>query len=289
MLNAMTVDVEEHFQVSAFSSVVRREDWDSVPSRVEENVARLLDLLDEREVRGTFFVLGWLAQRKPAMVRRIAARGHEIGSHGFSHRLIYDQRPEEFREETSLSRRLLQDATGQPVEGYRAASFSIGRRDLWALDVLADVGFHYDSSLFPVMHDRYGIPGAPRRMHRLRTPGGATLIEVPPSTLSAGRTTIPVAGGGYLRIFPLCFTRWAVRRLNRRESQPAVVYIHPWEVDPKQPRLHGPLLSRFRHYRGLAGTEGKLRDLLARFEFGPLRRVIELADPATLPLVAAGA
>jgi polysaccharide deacetylase family protein (PEP-CTERM system associated) len=276
-LNAMTVDVEEHFQVSAFERVIERESWSDRPSRVQANTERLLDLFEETGVRATFFVLGWIAQRKPDLVRRIADRGHEIGSHGYSHSLVYDQQPEVFREETARSKILLEEIAGRPVTGYRAASFSIGWRNLWALDVLAELGFRYDSSLFPVYHDRYGMPGAPRRIHEVTTPGGSTLVEVPPSTLRFGRANLPVAGGGYLRLFPELLSHWAIRRLNRREGMPAVVYVHPWELDPAQPRIRAPLLSRLRHYGGLRGMEAKLRRLLVRFRFGPVERVIEEA------------
>ena len=274
VLNAMTVDVEEHFQVSAFAGSVSRESWATLPSRVEANTERVLDLFDRAGLRATFFVLGWVGERHPRLVRRIAERGHEVASHGYSHRLIYRQSPDEFREETRRSRRLLQDASGQPVDGYRAASFSIRRSNLWALDVLAEAGFRYDSSVFPVVHDRYGIPGAPRRIHRLATPGGADIVEVPPSTVRLGRLTLPAAGGGYLRIFPGWVTRWAIDRLNRREGRAAVVYFHPWEVDPDQPRMRGPALSRFRHYTGLRTTTTKLEAMAARFAFGTMRDVI---------------
>jgi polysaccharide deacetylase family protein (PEP-CTERM system associated) len=283
----MTVDVEEHFQVSAFADVVSRDTWDSSPSRVENNTLRLLDLFDTADVRATFFILGWIAERHPDLVKSIAARGHEIASHGYSHKLVYDQDPREFRSETLLSRRILQDTSGQPVAGYRAASFSIGRGNLWALDVLAEVGFEYDSSIFPLIHDRYGMPGAPRHIHRLKTPGGMTLVEVPPSTLCFGKATLPIAGGGYLRIYPAAFGRWTIRRLNQRERMPAIVYVHPWEVDPDQPRIRAPILSRFRHYVGLRKTADKLRDLLTRFEFGPVCDLIaEAAGHETSPLAA---
>ncbi len=273
--NVMSVDVEEHFQVSAFEGSIPRDSWDAIPSRVDRNTERLLDLFDEAGVRATFFVLGWIAERRPALVRRIADRGHEIASHGYSHRLIYRQSPEDFREETERSRRILQDASGQPVEGYRAASFSIRRTNLWALDVLASVGFRYDSSVFPVVHDRYGMPGAPRHIYRLETPGGSELIEIPPSTLRLGRATLPIAGGGYLRIFPIGLTRWAITRLNRREGRPAVVYVHPWEVDPEQPRMTGPLVSRLRHYTGLATTARKLKVLAATFRFATMGEAVD--------------
>ena len=280
ILNALTVDVEEHFQVSAFADVVPRDAWETMPSRVEANTDRLLALFDACGVRATFFVLGWVAERRPRLVRRIAYLGHEIGSHGFSHRLVHDQEREAFRAETERSRKFLQDASGQPVHGYRAASFSIGRRNLWALDVLAQAGFRYDSSVFPVVHDRYGMPGAPRRIHHLTTPEGARLVEVPPSTLGRGKTTLPVAGGGYLRIYPAALTYWAVSRLNRRERIPAVVYVHPWELDPEQPRIRAPLKSRFRHYYGLRSTARKLSGLLARHAFGPMLSVVERWESA---------
>jgi polysaccharide deacetylase family protein (PEP-CTERM system associated) len=272
-LNGLTVDVEEHFQVSAFDGVVSRDSWAQRPSRVRDNTSRLLDLFDEQETRATFFVLGWIGERYPELVRQIADRGHEVASHGYSHQLVYNQTESEFREETERSRRILQDASGQAIFGYRAASFSIGRANLWALDTLVDAGFRYDSSLFPIVHDRYGIPGAERRIHELTTPRGQPLIEIPPSTVSVLGMKLPVGGGGYLRIFPLVFTRWAFRRLNR-EGTPAIVYVHPWEVDPDQPRLQAPPRSRFRHYTGLRTTASKLRELTSTFRFGTLRDVL---------------
>lgn len=283
MLNAMTVDVEEHFQVSAFAKVIDRETWATVPSRVVDNTSRLLDLFDECEVHGTFFVLGWVAKSHPPLVRAIADRGHEVASHGMSHRLAYEQTPAQFLDETSRSRKLLQDLSGQSVTGYRCASFSIDRRNLWALDVLAETGFEYDSSLFPIRHDRYGIPGAPRRIHRVRTPNGETLIEVPPSTVRIGKLILPVAGGGYLRLLPAAVTRWAIRRLNDHDRMPAVIYVHPWEIDPGQPRIDVRATTRFRHYAGLEKTAGKLRDLMRRFRFGKMTDVIAAsAEPAVV-------
>jgi polysaccharide deacetylase family protein (PEP-CTERM system associated) len=279
VLNAMTVDVEEHFQVSAFERVVRREDWDSIPSRVEANTERLLDLFDAAAIRGTFFVLGRVAERHPHLVRTIAERGHEIACHGYSHRLVYTQDPEEFRRETGLARRILEDASSGPVLGYRAASFSITRRSLWALDALAEAGFTYDSSVFPVVHDRYGLPGAPRRVHRLRTAAGSALVEFPPMTVRIAGMVIPVGGGGYLRLYPTALTRWAIRRLNAREAGPAMVYVHPWETDPEQPRIRAPWKSRFRHYVGLRGTARKLRHLAAHHRFGPIREVLASMGP----------
>lgn len=279
----MTVDVEEHFQVSAFEGYVRRDEWEQQPSRVVNNTRRLLDLFDKLELHGTFFVLGWVAERRPGLVREIADRGHEIGCHGYSHRLIYDQRPEEFRDELRHAKALLEDQSGQPVVGHRAASFSIGRGNLWALDELVDAGFEYDSSLFPVRHDRYGMPGAPRSIYRLTTPNGGHLIEVPPSTVVLGRWTLPVAGGGYLRLYPGAVTDWAIRRIDRSHCA-AVVYVHPWEVDPDQPRVEGlPILRRFRHYVNIDTTERKLQSLASRHRFGTMRDLISMSGP--LPAV----
>jgi polysaccharide deacetylase family protein (PEP-CTERM system associated) len=274
ILNALTVDVEEHFQVSAFDGVVGRHEWDSLESRVERNTERLLELLGESEVQATFFVLGWVGQRYPRLVRAIAARGHEIGCHGWGHALVYRQRREEFAEEVARSRAVLEDAAGVAVRGYRAASFSITRHSLWALDVLVEAGFHYDSSIYPVVHDRYGLPGAPRGISRLRTPAGSSIVEVPPATLRIGPVVLPVGGGGYLRLYPAAFTRWAIGRLNRVERMPAILYLHPWEVDPEQPRIRASWASRFRHYQGLHRTTERLRDLLRRFSFAPIAEVI---------------
>jgi len=222
-------------------------------------------------------VLGWIAERHRALVRRIADRGHEIGCHGWAHRLVYSQTAEEFRAETRRAKALLEDVCSSQVLGYRAASFSIGASSLWATDVLAESGFGYDSSLYPVVHDRYGIPGAPRHPYVLRTPSGATLVEIPPSTFRIARAVLPVAGGGYLRLYPFCVTRWAIDRIHRKDRMPAVVYVHPWETDPDQPRIRAPLLSRFRHYVGLRSTLGKLRALTRRFRFAPMAELVARA------------
>jgi len=273
-LNAMTVDVEEYFQVSAFDRVVDRTEWPEMPSRIRPSMQSLLDLLDEHDVRATFFTLGWIGEHHPEIVRQIAAAGHEVACHGYDHRLLYDRDPQELLRETRKARAILQDLSGQPVVGYRAASFSIGRGNLWALDVLADAGFEYDSSLFPVVHDRYGVPGAPRLLHRLQTPGGNSLIEIPPSTFKFAGLVLPAAGGGYLRLLPLAVTRWAINRLNRRDHAPAVVYIHPWELDPDQPRLKTKWTTRRRHYGGIRGVRGKLSALMRDYRFGPLGEIV---------------
>lgn len=265
--NALSFDVEDYFQVAALASAVDRRSWDAQPSRVGANTTRLLDLLAARRVRATFFVLGWIAERHPAIVRSIAAAGHEIGCHGYSHELIYRQSPESFREETRRSKAILEDQAQSRVRGYRAATWSITRQSLWALDVLAEQGFEYDSSIFPTHHDLYGIPEAPRVPHRLTLAGGATLLEFPPSTVRLGSLNLPVAGGGYFRLLPLGVTRWAIRRVNR-EGLPFLFYLHPWEIDPEQPRMKVGLKSRLRHYTNIDSCERKLAALLDEFPMG---------------------
>jgi polysaccharide deacetylase family protein (PEP-CTERM system associated) len=269
--NALTVDVEDYFHVSALAPSIHRDSWGSREPRVVANTHRLLALFGQFGVHATFFVLGWVAERHPQLVRDIAAAGHEVACHGFSHRLVYDQSPDEFREETLRSKRLLEDSIGAPVLGYRAASYSITRRSLWALDVLAEAGFAYDSSIFPVRHDRYGIPDAERRPHRLTTPGGATIAEWPLASAPILGFRLPVAGGGYFRLLPYSVSRWGLASINRREGQPFIFYLHPWEIDPHQPRVRASWLSRFRHYTNLHKCEGRLRRLLGEFRFGTAR------------------
>ncbi len=274
-LNALTVDVEDYYHVSAFEGAVRRDGWDQYTSRVVDNTQRLLELLARHGVKATFFVLGWVAERYPELVREIDVAGHEIGSHGYWHRLIYRQTNDEFRDDLRRSRDLLEELVGRPVTAYRAPSFSITRQSQWALQVLSEEGFLVDSSVFPVYHDRYGIPGAEPRIHRITTPAG-TLWEFPPSVVKWAGLTWPVGGGGYLRLYPLWLTCRGLARINRREQSPFMVYLHPWEVDPSQPRLGvGSVSSRFRHYVNLSGTERKLEGLLARFRFGTVREVVE--------------
>jgi polysaccharide deacetylase family protein (PEP-CTERM system associated) len=269
--NALTVDVEDYFHVSALADAIQRDTWGSRESRVEGNVRKLLALFDEAGARGTFFVLGWVAERHPQLVKEIAARGHEIACHGFSHRLVYDQPPEEFHAETVRAKKLLEDLTGCAVLGYRAASYSIVRRSLWALDVLVELGFAYDSSIFPVRHDRYGIPDAKRMPHRLATPAGKEIVEWPLSTARLFGARLPVSGGGYFRLLPYWFTSWGLNSINRREAHPFIFYLHPWEIDPAQPRVQASRLSRFRHYTNLDKCEDRLRRLLSEFRFGTVR------------------
>jgi polysaccharide deacetylase family protein (PEP-CTERM system associated) len=272
--NAFTVDVEEHFQVSAFEATVHRDQWSGLPSRVVANTKRLLALLDRHAVKGTFFVLGWTAKRHPALVQDIEAAGHEIASHGFWHRIVYGQSPDEFREDIRLGRDVLQDIVGHRVIAYRAPSFSITRRSLWAREILVEEGFEVDSSVFPVHHDRYGIPDAPLEIHRIETPSGP-LWEFPPSVACLGGMRLPVGGGGYFRLYPLSVTTVLLRRIHRLERRPFMFYIHPWEVDPEQPRIAvKSRISRFRHYCNLSSTEAKLSALLDQFRFAPMGEVL---------------
>ena len=273
VVNVMSVDVEDYFHVSVFDGIVPRSEWERMESRVCANTDRLLDIFDACAVRGTFFVLGWVGERYPDLVRRIAARGHEIASHGYAHRLVYDQTPATFRDDVRRAKRLLEDATGRLVAGYRAPSYSITPRSLWALDVLIEEGYRYDASIFPIRHDRYGIPVSARHLYPIERPAG-TMMEAPGSTVRLGPLNLPVAGGGYFRILPYAWTRWGIARLNRVERRAAIFYLHPWEIDPDQPRLSAGWLGRFRHYRNLAATEGRLRALLRDFRFASLQSLI---------------
>ena len=268
--NMFSVDVEDYFHASALAEGVRAVGKDKLQHRVFANTERLLKLLDEAGVEGTFFVLGWVAERYPQLVTVIHDAGHEIACHGYSHSIIYEQSQEDFREETEKAKRLLEDAIGEQVLGYRAASFSITSRSLWALDTLAECGFSYDSSIFPVRHDRYGIPDANPVPHRLDLQNGASIVEVPMTAANYAGINIPVSGGGYFRLFPYWFSRMSARRVNRA-NRPWVFYVHPWELDPGQPRLPVKGLSRFRHYNNLEKTEQRLRKALADFEFESMR------------------
>ncbi len=272
----LTVDVEDYFQVEAFAGVVPREEWDHLPSRVVANTHRVLDLFDEFDVKGTFFTLGWVADKFPALAREIHARGHELGCHSYWHRPVYQLTPDTFREDLLRARDAIEQASGVRVSGYRAPSWSITAQSLWALEILAQEGFLYDSSIFPIRHDLYGIPGANRFPHRVEESG---LSEFPPATVRFMGNVLPAAGGGYLRILPLRYMQWALRRVEQEcgSEGVAVLYLHPWELDPEQPRIHAPLKSRFRHYTNLDRMEPRLRALLGEFQFEPFREVMEPA------------
>lgn len=279
VLNAFSVDVEDYFQVSAFEAAVPRSLWSSLEHRVERNTDRVLEILSDRDAPATFFVLGWVAERYPDLVRRIRGAGHEVALHGYDHRRIVSQSPGEFREDIRKSKQILEDLAGEPVIGYRAPSYSVVDATMWSLEILRAEGFRYDSSIFPIHHDRYGIPDAPR--HPWIVLGAAEdteqpLWEFPISTLRILGMNLPFVGGGYLRQFPMFYVRWGMRRLNQIEKRPAVVYIHPWEIDPEQPRLEVPPLTRLRHYRNLDKMEGRLQRLLDEFPFGTVREVLGL-------------
>jgi polysaccharide deacetylase family protein (PEP-CTERM system associated) len=278
VINALTVDVEDYFHVIALSKVIRREQWDTMPYRAEANTHRLLQLFEQRKVKATFFVLGWVAKRSPQLVRDILAAGHEIASHGMSHKLVFNQTRDEFFAETRDSKALLEDITGVRIDGYRASTYSITRQSLWALDVLCELGFTYDSSIFPIRHDVYGIPDAPVRPSRITAPSGSRLIEFPMSTAQYGPLRIPVSGGGYFRLLPYALTRSALRKLNGAEQRPFVFYLHPWEIDPGQPRIAASWFSRFRHYNNLDQCEARLGRLLQDFSFAPMRQVLASLD-----------
>jgi polysaccharide deacetylase family protein (PEP-CTERM system associated) len=277
MRNALTVDVEDYFQVAAFRNDIRVEDWEHYPLRVVDNTLKVLDLLDEFGVKATFFVLGWVAMRRPTLVREIQSRGHEIGSHGFGHQLVYEIGAERFRDDVRRSKALLEDLCGETVHGYRAPSYSITERNMWALDILIEEGFTYDSSIYPIHHDLYGIPDALRFPHVIRRPGG-TIREFPISTLQFGlgdlmQFRLPVGGGGYLRLFPVSLMRYAFNHINQKEMQPAVLYFHPWEIDPGQPRIRSGWKSRFRHYVNLETTFSKLTFMVKSLNFVPMKEV----------------
>jgi len=264
--NAMTVDVEEHFQVSAFEPYISRQDWESAPSRVADNTLRILDLFAEHDVQATFFTLGWIAERNPGLIRRIVEAGHEVASHGYAHVRVTLQTQKDFREDVSRTRKLLEDACGEAVKGYRAASFSIGRSNLWALDVLGEAGYVYSSSINPVRHDLYGMPEAPRFPFYH---SGGKLLEIPISTLRYFGHNFPCGGGGFFRLLPYRYFQWAINSINRREHKAGIFYFHPWEIDPDQPRIPGlDLKSRFRHYNNLSLMETRLHRLLEDFNWG---------------------
>lgn len=268
--NALTIDVEDWFQVSAMAPYIRRSDWDTRECRVERNVERILALLDERQVKATFFTLGWVAERYPQLVRRIVDGGHELASHGHGHERASDLTPAALREDVGRAKQVLEDIAGVPVLGYRAPSFSISERNLWAFDTLAEAGYRYSSSLYPIRHDHYGMPDAPRFAHR-RDNG---LLEIPITTLRVRERNFPSSGGGWFRLMPYAMTRWIIRRVNARDRQAAIFYFHPWEIDPGQPRVPGiDAKTRFRHYVNIGRTEGRLQQLLADFRWGRMDRI----------------
>jgi polysaccharide deacetylase family protein (PEP-CTERM system associated) len=272
MRNAMSIDVEDYFQVSAFAPHIRRDEWDAMPCRVERNVDVILGLLDESNSRATFFPLGWIAERYPQVVRRIVDAGHELASHGYGHQRASDLTPEQFRDDISRAKKILEDLGGVAIRGYRAPSFSINHENWWAVEELGNAGYEYSSSIYPVRHDHYGMPDAPRFAHR---PNGETgILELPPTTVPLFGRNLPAAGGGWFRLLPYEVSRWMLKRVNAQDNAPCMFYFHPWEVDHEQPRLQGlSAKTRFRHYVNLKHMQGRLRRLLKDFEWDRVDRV----------------
>ena len=266
IVNYLTVDVEDYYHVSAFANVIRFEDWDNYESRVVNSTRKILEILSEAgDIKATFFILGWVAQKHPEIVKEIYTNGHEIACHSYRHRLVYNMSPEEFRSDLSEAKKILEDIIGKKIKGYRAPSYSITRKSIWAFDILAELGFEYDSSIFPINHDLYGISDAPRFKYKL---AAHDLVEYPISTYKLFGFNIPVSGGGYFRLLPYCFTRTTLNKINTNERQPFVFYIHPWEIDPNQPRIKNIApLSRFRHYFNQGKTEFRFKELLKDFKF----------------------
>jgi polysaccharide deacetylase family protein (PEP-CTERM system associated) len=272
MRNALTVDVEDYFHVSAFAPHIAREDWDRLPCRVERNVDEILALLDEHKARASFFMLGWVAERFPHLVRRIVAQGHELACHGYAHHRATEQSREEFLHDITRAKRLLEEIAGVPVRGYRAPSFSIGHGNPWAVECLSEAGYRYSSSVYPIRHDHYGMPGAPR--FAFLPEGGRGLLELPVTTVRLFNHNLPAGGGGYFRLLPYSVSRWCLKRVNMVDRQPCIFYFHPWEIDPEQPRLrHAGMKAKFRHYLNLDRTKARLRRLLADFRWDAIDRV----------------
>ena len=270
IVNALTIDVEDYFQVSAFAEHIARRDWDTLPCRVEQNIERILALLAESDVKATFFTLGWIAERYPGLIRRIADAGHELASHGFAHHRATEQTRSEFLVDIRLAKAVLEDIAGHEVQGYRAPSFSIGPQNYWACECIAEAGYRYSSSVYPIRHDHYGMPDGPRFAHEMK----AGLLELPVATVRMFNANWPAGGGGYFRLLPYRVSRWSIRRINAVDRKPAMFYFHPWELDPEQPRVTSARAkARFRHYLNLRQTEPRLRRLFADFRWDRVDRV----------------
>ncbi|MEO8837418.1 MAG: XrtA system polysaccharide deacetylase [Herbaspirillum sp.] len=273
--NALTIDVEDYFQVSAFASHIKRTDWPNIPCRVESNIERILSILATSDIKATFFTLGWIAERYPKMVRSIIEQGHEIASHGYGHLRVTDQTVEEFNDDISRSKMILEDIGGQPVLGYRAPSFSIGKDNLWALDVLLKAGYRYSSSIYPIRHDHYGMPDAPR--FAFYPNGKDGLLELPITTIRLANRNFPAGGGGFFRLFPYALSRWLIRHVNEHDQKSTIFYFHPWEIDPGQPRqTHIGMKTRFRHYINLNRTQARLEALTQDFKWGRMDQIFSI-------------
>jgi polysaccharide deacetylase family protein (PEP-CTERM system associated) len=270
--NAMTVDVEDYFQVSAFEPYIAKNQWDSLPHRVESNTDKILELFQTRGIKATFFTLGWVAERYPELIKRILTEGHELACHGYEHIRVTEQTPAEFRNDVARTKKLLEDLSGKEVKGYRAASYSIGKNNLWALDVLQEEGFKYSSSIYPVKHDLYGMPDAPRFIYE--PIANQTFKEIPITTIRFGNKNLPCGGGGFFRFYPYALSKWAFNRVNNQEQQSGIFYFHPWEIDPDQPRQSGlNLKTRIRHYLNLQRMENRINQLLTDFKWDTMENV----------------
>lgn len=277
--HAMTVDVEDYYHVAAFSKVIDIAKWSDYPSRVERNTDILLELFKRKNIHATFFILGWVAERYPGIVKRIVEQGHEVASHGYSHQLVYSQTPEVFKEETYKSKVILEDQSQQPVSGYRAASYSITAKSLWALDILAELGFTWDSSIFPIRHDNYGMPNSPEQPYLIKTSSGACLTEFPLTTAKVFGLSVPAAGGGYFRQYPYFVSRYLFNRASLNQTRPQIFYLHPWEIDEGQPRVEGAgWFSRFRHYTNIKRCLPRLENMLDDFSFGTVSESLLSVD-----------
>lgn len=296
VVDALSVDVEDYYQVEAFASNIPLSRWPEFQPRVRENTSRVLELFARHRVKATFFVLGWIAERNGSLIREIADAGHEMASHGYDHRRVTFLNHDEFRADVRRSRQVIEDACGIKVNGYRAPTFSITPQNLWALEVLAEEGFLYDSSIFPIRHDHYGIPNAPRFGHRRELGRGMSIFEFPISTVRIAGINLPATGGGYLRLLPMAYMRWAIGRIHDHDRQSAILYFHPWELDPAQPRLEGGWKSRFRHYTNLNKTASRLAELLSNGHFEPMINLLSRQEgsrfetsPAQQPVPAVSA
>jgi polysaccharide deacetylase family protein (PEP-CTERM system associated) len=283
IVNALSVDIEDYFQVQAFANTIDRSNWDTHPHRVVQNTEKVLEIFSDGGVKGTFFTLGWVAERYPELIQRIVAEGHELASHGMAHFRVHEQTPDAFREDIRCAKKLLEDTGGVAVTGYRAATFSIGEQNLWAFDILAEEGYQYSSSINPIHHNLYGMPNAPRFgfYPTSRTEKENGIIEFPITTIRVGNTNRPCGGGGFFRLFPYALSRWAMRRVNRLDNQPCIFYFHPWEVDPDQPWI--PNISaktKFRHYLNLKRMEARLRQMTTDFAWDRMDRVFDTQSTA---------
>ena len=274
-INAMSIDVEDYFQVSAFEPYITKNQWDNLPHRVENNTHKILDILEDRQIKATFFTLGWVAERYPSIVKRIVADGHELACHGYEHIRVTEQTPDQFRSDVYKAKNILEQQSGKEIKGYRAASYSIGASNLWALNVLQEMGFKYSSSIYPVKHDLYGMPEAPRFMFEPLQ--NLDFKEIPITTVRMGTKNWPCGGGGFFRFYPYALSKWALNRVNQQEQKPAIFYFHPWEIDPNQPRQNGlSLKTKTRHYLNLDKMEARLNQLLTDFKWDTMENVFHI-------------